>query len=345
MRLNLEFEGRTYRVPIGFWWRWRRPQIKRRVRHFLLWPFEWFGILLGIAVLSSLPYRALLAVCDFLALVYYLFDRRGRATAGKNLAIMFPGNRKIEKSKNRKRILRRSYRNMTRSIGYAFWTFRAALKRCTAAGELSAECKAYLAANRPAVTVSGHLGCWEILSQLALLEGHAMMSVAKDVGTPGMTRMLMRARRSIGQEIVSAAGAFKTLMAGIRSGKSLGLLVDQVVTPKDGGIPVRFFGRDYHVSPAPAFFAAKAKAPILVAWSRPLRNGRYRCEFLEAVSSEAARDMRTTTQRIATDLERIIRRHPSCWPLNYDCFRPVWTREQEGKRDELLRGILRQYEG
>ena len=64
-------------------------------------------------------------------------------------------------------ILRRSYRNMARSIGHAFWTCRNARARVEAAGEMSAAGKAWLAANNPTVTVSGHIGCWEILSQLA----------------------------------------------------------------------------------------------------------------------------------------------------------------------------------
>jgi lauroyl/myristoyl acyltransferase len=150
-----------------------------------------------------------------------------------------------------------------------------------------------------------------------------MMSVAKDIGTGGMTRLLMKARTSIGQEIVHADGAFRPLMQGLKEGKSLGLLVDQVVKPKDGGIWVRFFGRPVPVSAAPAFFSAKGKAPIVVAWSRPLKDGRWRCEAVAAYKPEDARDIRGMTQRCIMDLERIIRRHPSAWVLNYRYFRKL----------------------
>ena len=134
------------------------------------------------------------------------------------------------------------------------------------------------------------------------------------------TALLMRARRSIGQEIVPAEGAFKPLMQGLKDGKSLGLLVDQSVAPKRGGIWVRFLGLPIAVSAAPAFFAAKGKSPIAVAWSRPLKDGRYRCEVVDEISVAEARDIWETTQRIAADLERIVRRHPSCWVLNYNFF-------------------------
>jgi lauroyl/myristoyl acyltransferase len=231
-------------------------------------------------------------------------------------------------TKEEEKIIRRSYRNMARTVGHAFWTCRNALKRVKAAGEMSAAGKMFLAENKPAVTVSGHIGCWEILSQLAFLEGHPMMSVAKDIGTGGMTKMLMKARTSIGQEIVHADGAFRPLMEGLKNGKSLGLLVDQIVKTKDGGIWVRFFGRPHPVSAAPAFFAAKGKAPIVVAWSRPLKDGRYRCEVVDVIPAAEARDIWGTTQRCLRDLERVIRRHPSCWVLNYNCFRKQPTEKE-----------------
>jgi lauroyl/myristoyl acyltransferase len=112
-------------------------------------------------------------------------------------------------------------------------------------------------------------------------------------------------------------------MQGLKDGKSLGLLVDQVVDPRDGGIFVEFFGVPIPVSAAPAFFSAKGKAPIVVAWSRPLMDGRYRCEVVATYRPEDARDIRGMTQRCIGDLERIIRRHPSCWVLNYNFFRNV----------------------
>ena len=296
---------------------------QKRVMRAVRLPFEWIGIGIGYAVFAFLPRRAMLAVCDLAASVMYFFDRRGRALAFSNLRVVYgrdiPGAEKI---------VRRSYRSMARSVGYAFWTCRNAKARAAAAGEMSETGKTLLAANRPAVTVSAHLGCWEILSQLALLEGHRMMSVAKDIGTDGMTRLLMKARRSIGQEIVHADGAFRPLMQGLKDGKSLGLLVDQVVKPRNGGIWVRFLGRPVPVSAAPAFFAAKGKVPVVIAWSRPLKDGRWRCEIISSYRPEDARDIWGFTQRCLRDLERVIRRHPSCWVLNYRYFRKTPNAEE-----------------
>ena len=310
----------------------------RKLKNKLLVPFEWIGIGLGLCIIPWLSRRFLFALCDFLAAAMYLFDRRGKRRALRNLRIVLrrepyicseqmyaelmfdPDGAKYDPTPSEAKVVRRSYRNMSRTVGYAFWTCFRAKERCAETGVMGEDARRFLLENRPAVTVSGHIGCWEILSQLAFLEGHRMMSVAKDIGTGGMTALLMRARRSIGQEIVPAEGAFKPLMQGLRDGKSLGLLVDQSVSPKRGGIWVRFLGLPIAVSAAPAFFAAKGKVPIVVAWSRPLKDGRYRCEAIDEITAAEARDIRATTQRIATDLERVISRHPSCWVMNYNFF-------------------------
>lgn len=306
-------------------------ELLRRLRR----PFEWAGIGLGYLVFAFLPFRLLLAVCDAASAVMYFFDGRGRRLALFNLRVIersrgvsSPHYLQKDPTPGEKLIIRRSYRNMARTIGYAFWTCRNARKRAMRAGVMSGKGKVFLAANKPAITVSGHIGCWEILSQLAFLEGHAMMSVAKDIGTSAMTGLLMKARRSIGQEIVHADGAFRPLMQGLKDGKSLGLLVDQVVKPKNGGIWVYFFGMPVPVSAAPAFFAAKGKAPIVVAWSRPLKDGRWRCEVIADYPFSEARDVWGMTQRCLKDLERVIRRHPSCWVLNYRYFRKTPTPEE-----------------
>ena len=323
--------NRLYRMMIGK----AAPQsLAKSVKRAVLCPFEWLGIGLGVLILSNLPHRLMLALCDAASAMLYACDGHGRRLALENLRIVRglrplgerpvrfdPEKAAYDPTPAEAKVVRRSYRNMARTVGHVFWTLRDAKARVASVGEMDARARRFLAANRPAVTVSAHVGCWEILSQLAYLAGHEMMSVAKDIGTPAMTRLLMRARESIGQEIVPAAGAFRPLLKGIRGGKSLGLLVDQTVSPLDGGVWVRFLGRPLCVSAAPAFFAAKAKAPIVVAWSRPLKDGRYRCTCVDEIAAAEAADVWATTQRCATDLERVIRRHPSCWVMNYDFFR------------------------
>ena len=303
---------------------------RKPIRRALRRPFEWLGIFLGMLVLTNLTHRMLFALCDFLGAVMFFFDRKGRALALTNLRVVLGATVRrsdtlaassLPPTRREKLILKRSYRNMARTIGHVFWTSRNAMKRAASVAVFSPKCLEVLAAHKPLVTVSAHLGCWEVLSQLVHLQGRRMISVAKDIGTPAMTELLMKSRKSIGQEIVHADGAFRPLYEGLKDGADVGLLVDQVVKPEDGGVWVEFFGQPVPVSVAPAFLAAKTRATIVVAWSRPLKDGTYRCEYINLYPWQKGTDIWRRTQDCIRDLERVIRRHPSCWVLNYRYFR------------------------
>ncbi|MBR4476747.1 MAG: lysophospholipid acyltransferase family protein [Kiritimatiellae bacterium] len=318
----------------------RSKQLKRAMRR----PFEWLGIFLAELLFSNVSHRMLFRLCDLMSAVFYRFDDRGRKQSLINLRVIegkgppiVPGlmqhafNPKYltyDPTSREEKIIRRSYRNMARTIGHIFWTSKNAAKRAGSIAELSPKCRAILEANPVAITVSAHMGCWEVLSQLVHLMGHPMISVAKDIGSKAMTKLLMKSRRSIGQEIVPAQGAFRPLMQALKDGKDIGLLVDQFVNKKDGGIWVWFLGRPMCVSVAPAFLSAKTHVPIIVAWSRPLKNGHYVCEHLATFEWEKGMDIRQRTIDVLRAIERTIRRHPSCWVLNYRYFNEGPTEEE-----------------
>ena len=330
MMVRTKWHGKDVDVPLGAYLKVRSRYWLKSLKHALLWLPEWLAIAIGLLLLTSLPRRAMFATCDLLSRLMFRFDRRGRRHAEDNLAVMFPQSALLKSSAARERIIRRSYRNMARTIGYAFWTFRSARRRAAETGRVEPRLAELLAAHPQVVAVSAHLGCWELTSQMATLAGHSMISVAKNIGTKGMTKLLMRARRAIGQEIVPAEGAFKSLAAAVKAGKSLGLLVDQHIRAEDGGVELEFFGQPYRVSPAPAFFAAKRKLPIVIAWARPERGGTYAVELLDFIRGDEARDLKGTTRRVTATLERAIRRRPDCWALNYNAFgdRPQAQRKE-----------------
>lgn len=311
-------------------------QLKRALRR----PFEWVGIWLGMLFLSNVSHKTLFKICDFLSFAMWRLDSKGRAIAHANLATVFAA--RPLSAKREELIVRRSYRNMARTIGHIFWTSRDALNRSRQVAELSAQCKEFLAKNKPAVTVSAHLGCWEVLSQLVYLEGNDIVSVAKDIGTHSMTELLMKSRRSLGQKIVHAEGAFRPLLQGLKDGAFVGLLVDQVVKKESGGIWVRYFGKPVPVSVAPAFLAAKAQVPVILAWCRPRKDGSYKCEYITEFPAEKKVDIWARTQEVIAALEKTIRLHPSCWVLNYRYFRSVPTAEDIKQLEERERTLKEQ---
>ena len=144
--------------------------LRRRIKSFLRIlriPFEWLGIGLGILTLSYLPRRGMLWVCDLLSGMMYRLDRSGRKLALFNLRVILgaeevrslpfarlPVTRLMQPTAREEKIIRRSYRNMARSVGHAFWTCRRAKERAAEAGEMSEAGKRFLAAKKGFLLVS-----------------------------------------------------------------------------------------------------------------------------------------------------------------------------------------------
>ena len=282
-------------------------------------PFEWIGIRLALWIIPSLSLPALLRLSRFIAAVGYFFDLPGRKVSAANLEVIC--GRKL--SPRRIRILTKgAYRNMTRVLLMIFWTTRNPKEKNLQYVSIAPDVRKFLEEHRPTITLSAHLGNWEILSQTCESNGFHITSVAKPVKGKGMTELLTRARSTIGQTIIPADGALRGLMKALKQGSYIGLLVDQHTEIRDGGIWVDFFGLKSCISQGPAMLAKRFHTPMLFSWSRPLKDGSYRCEMGEVfLPDEGANDIPARTQAIIRSFERVIRMHPSLWCINYKRWR------------------------
>lgn len=283
-------------------------------------PLEWFAIGLGRALIPPLSMAALPRLANALADLAYRFDRRGNRVARANLRLMF-GDRMTPPRE--RAIVRRSYRNMVRVLLNIFWMSRDTRARMERQVAFAPGLFEEILRNTPAVLVSAHFGNWEILSQACVVRGLRVLSVAKEIGSPEMTARLIRLRSTLGQEIVTADGAIRPMLRAVKEGKCIGLIVDQHTHAWKGGTWVKLFGVPAGISLAPATLSRKCGVPIVFAWSRPLRDGRYRIEPGQIFPPDAAADDAARTQQLASAFERIIRRHPSLWCLNYRRWRYI----------------------
>jgi KDO2-lipid IV(A) lauroyltransferase len=291
-------------------------KLYRRARQ----PVEWFLIWLGQTLIPGRSLDGMLRLARGVADTAYAFDRRGKAVAAANLRLIF--GRRMTPARERA-LIRRAYRNMARVLVNIFWLSRDTRARVLDQVAFAPEVLDTLRAHQPAITVSAHFGNWEVLSQACVAYGVPMMSVAKTVGTPEMTARLTALRSTIGQQIVPSEGAMRQFMHALKRGTSIGLLVDQHTHVWEGGAWVRLFGVPAGVSLAPAALSRRFGAPILFAWSRPLKDGRYRIEPGEIFLPDPAVDDETRTRQLVAAFERVIRRHPSLWCLNYRRWRHI----------------------
>jgi KDO2-lipid IV(A) lauroyltransferase len=288
----------------------------RRLRR----PFEWLAIWVALAIIPPLSLASVLKLSRRVADCAYLCDRRGKAVARANLRLMFGA--RMTPARERA-LIRRSYRNMARVLINVFWMSRDTRARMADQVTFNPAALDSLRDNQPAVAVSAHFGNWEILSQACVASGIPMMSVAKQIGSPEMTEQLIRLRSTIGQQLVPAEGAIRPMLASLKRGGSIGLLIDQHTHIRDGGTWVTLFGVPAGISLAPAALARKTKVPIVFVWSRPLKDGRYRIEPGQIFQPDPQISDADRAQQLASAFERVIRRHPSLWCLNYRRWRCI----------------------
>ncbi|MEI7900095.1 MAG: lysophospholipid acyltransferase family protein [bacterium] len=287
---------------------------------FLRRPLEWAAAWLALRLIPPLSLTGLLRLSRWVADIAYLFDCRGKAVARANLHVMF-GARMTPAREHA--LIRRSYRNMARVLVNVFWMSRDTRTRITDQVSFDPRVLETLRRYQPAVTISAHLGNWEILSQACVANGIPLLSIAKQIGSPEMTACLIRLRSTIGQQLVPAKGAIRPLLSALRHGTSIGLLIDQHTSVWEGGTWVTLFGVPAGISLAPSALARKAQTPIIFAWSRPLKDGRYRIEAGQVFFPDPPVDDVERAQQLASAFERVIRRHPSLWCLNYRRWRYI----------------------
>ncbi len=170
---------------------------------------------------------------------------------------------------------------------------------------------------QPLICVGAHLSNFELVSAVAAAKGFPLTAIYRAPNNPIVDRMWRRLRPTtemLPKGADGARGALRTLSKG----GNLALLVDQKFNE---GIAVNFFGKPAMTTPAPAHFAMRFKAPIVLGWVERLGPARYqiRAENVEPVEpadrSVAARNVAVaaTTAKINDRLEYHIRQNLADW--------------------------------
>lgn len=184
--------------------------------------------------------------------------------------------------------------------------------------------RGYLDRGRGVIFVTPHLGSWDVAGAWLASHGWRVMAVAEAVEPPALFELFTRLRTAVGVEVypVGSASSARTLLKGLRSGAAVGLVADRDIT--GSGVEVEFFGEPTSLPSGPAVLARRVGAPLAAGalYQRP--GGRYHGVVLDPIPVEESRGdrdaVRDLTQRVARDLERLIRREPGQWHL----FQPNW---------------------
>lgn len=235
--------------------------------------------------------------------------RRDRRRALDHLAIAFPEL----SAAARRGLARRSFLHLGTQLAETLHLSRRDCADVERAVEVRGweRVEALRAAGRPIVVLTGHCGNWELLAALINCRRLAMEVVGRRLAEPELQRLLVGVRRRFGTETIERgeAGAARRLLATVRGGGALGVLIDQDIRAESVFVP--FFGRLAHTPVGPAKLALRAGAAVVPSFIERLPGGRHRAVFHPPL--ELPDDPTAATAAMTRAIEEQIRRAPEQW--------------------------------
>jgi Kdo2-lipid IVA lauroyltransferase/acyltransferase len=161
-----------------------------------------------------------------------------------------------------------------------------------------------------AITVSGHLGNWEIMGCLVSRCGFPSTFVVASQSNPLVEELIDRYRIAAGVEIVKKRDAIRGVMTALKRNRLVAMLIDQ--DAHEDGVFVPFFGRPASTPRGPAVFHVRTGAPIIFVTCIRLPGDRYRIRF-DRFDSQGETDPDIITARLSERLEQAVRETPEQW--------------------------------
>lgn len=163
----------------------------------------------------------------------------------------------------------------------------------------------------PIVILTGHCGNWEVLAAVINGRGLNMRVAAREVDSPELNRWIVTLRSRFGTETIErgAAGAARKLLATLREGGALGMLIDQDTRVE--GVWVPFFGRPAYTPVGAAKIALKLGAAVVPAFIERRADGSHLARFAPPLTLPA--DATAATARMTAAIEAQVRAVPEQW--------------------------------
>ena len=244
-----------------------------------------------------------------------LVHGRLRRVGLRNLEIAFPGM----PARERRRIVRRLFTHLGRQLA-EFCLFPRYTVENVGRVALYEGLENFVAARdrgRGVLFLTAHFGGWEIGSFVHSLHGNALHVVIRPLDNPYLDRFVDRYRTLHGNRTFPKQDFARGLLEAMRAGKTVGILMDQNMTPP-AGVFVDFFGQTACTAVGLARVALRTDAAVVPAftiWDDKI--GKYRVHFDPALTLVRAgneeADALANTALFTRVIEEYARKYPEQW--------------------------------
>ncbi len=171
------------------------------------------------------------------------------------------------------------------------------------------------AAGRGVVSLSAHLGCWELMGRYYTATGRPTAAISRSLYDDRFEDMLVKQRRDGGIVNITRGRDTREIIRLLREGYQVGMLIDQDMKVKGEFVP--FFGRPSHTAIAPAQLSLRYGAPIVPMFTWRDADNRHHIWVGEPLtiepSGDTAADITALTAACSRATEEAVRRHPEQW--------------------------------
>jgi KDO2-lipid IV(A) lauroyltransferase len=276
---------------------------------------EFAAVWLVLKFLGLLPRRLARAAGEGgVALAYALRRPLGRAAAF-NLRLAFPDWSEAQR--------RRVIRGMVRQIGWMAGEFsqfhkytRQNIDRVVVLDGLENFARAQ-SRGKGVLFLTGHMSAWELAPFAQAVYGHPLHFLVRQLDNRRVDALVNRYRCLSGNQPIDKNQSARTMLALLRSGGTVGILMDHNASLEEG-VFVDFFGVPACTTAGLARLALRTDAAVVpgcVFWDETIRKYRLRLEpAIELVrTGEEERDIRENTAHFTAWIESFARQHPDQW--------------------------------
>nr|WP_313519924.1 lipid A biosynthesis acyltransferase [Brevundimonas diminuta] len=168
---------------------------------------------------------------------------------------------------------------------------------------------------KPVVLISGHLANFEVMAAVIMAAGVPCQVTYRAANNPYVDALIRQSRERYGIKLFAPKGdGTRELMAGMKRGESIALLVDQKYSQ---GPEVEFFGQPVNASPGAARMALKFGTVMQPLSVVRLPGVRFRVTAHEPIAvadtGDKAADVLAGVQAANRFVEDRVRAHPVDW--------------------------------
>lgn len=276
---------------------------------------EYAPVWLIVYVLGVLPLEVARLAGIAIGYIVYVLHGRLRWVGMRNLGMALP---KLSK-RERKKIVRGVFWTLGRQLAdFCHFPDFDSKNIGTLAVYEGFECfETAQARGKGVLFLTAHLGAWEVGSFAHSLYGHPMHVVVRPLDNPYLDRLVSGRRTLHGNTTFAKQEFARGLIAAMRAGETVGVLMDTNMTPPQG-VFVDFFGINACTASGIARVALKTDAAVVPAftiWDPVLR--KYRVHFDPMVqlvrtdNNEA--DVVANTAKFTKVIEEFVRKYPDQW--------------------------------